>query len=61
MKAGNITVDVGKSGCGGIWFDQFELEKLNEPHEAAGYSLLDIERDESIVVGYARKRMCPKC
>jgi Zn-finger nucleic acid-binding protein len=61
IKAGNITVDVCKGGCGGIWFDQFELEKVGEPHEAAGESLLDIQRDESIVVDYAGKRMCPKC
>ena len=61
MKAGNITVNVCKDGCGGIWFDQFELEKVGEPHESAGESLLDIEQDESIVVDHARRKMCPKC
>ena len=61
MKAADITLDVCKGGCGGIWFDQFELEKVDEPHESAGEVLLDIERDESTVVDHTGKRMCPKC
>ena len=31
-----ITLDVCEGGCGGIWFDNFELEKVDEPHESAG-------------------------
>ena len=30
MVAGEITVDVCKGGCGGIWFDHFELQKVDE-------------------------------
>jgi len=26
-------VDVCQNGCGGIWFDNFELEKVDEKHE----------------------------
>jgi uncharacterized protein len=56
-----ITVDVCQGGCGGIWFDQFELKKLDEPHEHAGEELLEIERDGAVVVDHNERRHCPKC
>lgn len=43
-KFGEVFVDVCDGGCGGIWLDCFELDKLDEPHEAAGAQLLDLER-----------------
>lgn len=58
---GDIVVDVCRNGCGGIWFDNFELEKVDEKHEAAGESLLNIERDENVKVDYSVIRACPKC
>ncbi len=61
MVVGDVAVDVCKGGCGGIWFDQFELEKFDEPHESAGESLLDIERDESIIVDHTKRLKCSKC
>ena len=61
MTVGDVKVDVCKGGCGGIWFDWFELKKFDEPHESAGESLLDIERDESIAVDHTKKLNCPKC
>jgi Zn-finger nucleic acid-binding protein len=61
MTVGDVTVDVCKGGCGGIWFDNFEFKKFDEPHESAGEALLDIERDESTVVDPTAKRNCPKC
>lgn len=56
-----ITVDVCRGGCGGLWFDRFELEKFDEPHESAGEALLDIETDESLVIDHDQRRTCPKC
>ncbi len=56
-----IVVDVCENGCGGIWFDNFELGKVDEQHESAGESLLDIARDENVVVDYTQKRICPRC
>jgi len=61
VQVGNVTVDACRGGCGGIWFDAFELERVDEENEAAGEPLLHFERDESIVVDTARKRQCPKC
>ena len=48
-------------GCGGIWFDHYELAKVNEAAEAAGEGLLDVERDASLEVDLERRRLCPKC
>ena len=61
MTAGDVEVDICKNGCGGIWFDNFELEKFDEPHESAGEALLEIERDESLVLDPAKRLKCPKC
>ena len=56
-----ITVDVCKGGCAGIWFDNFEFKKFDEPHEATGTELLDIETNEKIQVDHSARRNCPKC
>jgi len=61
MTVADITVDVCKGGCGGIWFDQYELSKVDEPHESLGEHLLDVERNGDIKVDHTRKRMCPRC
>ncbi len=61
MKAGNVTVDVCSGGCAGIWFDNFELEKMDEPQESAGEALLDVPRAKGVRVDHDQKRSCPKC
>jgi Zn-finger nucleic acid-binding protein len=61
MTVADITVDVCNRGCGGIWFDRFELQKVDEPRESAGESLLEIEKDQGISVDHSRRRKCPKC
>jgi len=61
MTVEGVTVDVCGGGCGGIWFDNFELKKVDEQHEAAGEALLEADRDESIVVDHGKRRKCPVC
>ncbi len=61
VQTGGITVDVCKGGCGGMWFDQLELKRLDEPHESAGQILLDIEVDPGVSVDRSERRKCPKC
>lgn len=61
MQAGEVTVDICKEGCGGIWFDNFELKKFDEPHESEGEILLDIPKKNSLKVDVQGKRGCPKC
>ena len=59
--AGPVSADVCEGGCGGIWFDQLELRKLDEPHESAGESLLAAPRSPDVRVDRTQRRKCPKC
>jgi len=60
-QMGEIVVDVCENGCGGIWFDNYELQKVDERHEAAGEQLLNIPRDPNAKVEQGKQRTCPKC
>jgi len=58
---GGVKVDVCKNGCKGVWFDWFELTKLDEKNEGFGNTLqeaLDYTRTNE--EGRA-KINCPKC
>jgi hypothetical protein len=52
---------VCNGGCAGIWFDNYELDKVDERHEAAGEALLRIPRHPAAVVDYSLLRTCPRC
>ncbi len=57
----DLTVDVCEGGCGGIWFDNRELQKVDEAHEAAGEPLLDVAHDPQRSVDRSKRYMCPRC
>jgi len=63
VNAGNVMVDVCLGGCGGIWFDNFELQKLDEPEELAGNLLVQVNVAErtAVAADRSKKRRCPKC
>lgn len=61
IQARGIPVDVCRGGCGGVWFDKFEFRKFDEPHEFAGETLLEVEKDDSAQVDHAASRLCPRC
>jgi Zn-finger nucleic acid-binding protein len=60
-QVGSMTVEICVGGCGGIWFDAFELQRVDDEIEAAGDPLLHIKRDKNIHVDAARRRNCPRC
>ncbi len=60
-RTSSVLVDVCEGGCGGIWFDAFELSKVDDQDEQAAEALLNIHRDERLMVDHARKRECPRC
>jgi Zn-finger nucleic acid-binding protein len=60
VQVGTVNVDVCRA-CGGIWFDAFELQRVDEEHETAGDWLLQVEREPRIQVDTQRKRECPRC
>ncbi|WP_051327520.1 zf-TFIIB domain-containing protein [Desulfatibacillum aliphaticivorans] len=61
MTAGDVKVDACQNGCGGIWFDRFELKKLADPRESDGESLLELNRDPEVSVDLEARKKCPAC
>ncbi len=55
-----LVVDACRGGCGGLWFDNFELQKADDWHERLGESLLAIESNPQVAIVPGR-RSCPKC
>ena len=56
-----INVDVCLDGCGGILFDNRELEKCDEAHENASEVLEAIEGKEFEEVDTSKSIECPVC
>jgi Zn-finger nucleic acid-binding protein len=61
VQVGGVNVDVCQGGCGGTWFDAFELQRLEKLAISAGGSILNIVRDPAVQVDPGRKRECPRC
>ncbi len=58
---GGVKVDVCKHGCKGMWFDWFELSKLDESNEGLGVAL-DEALDQPRASDEGRGKLdCPKC
>jgi hypothetical protein len=56
-----LTVDVCAGGCGGIWFDNFELQKVDDASEKLGDQLLEVPVDPNVRVDQTQRYRCPKC
>jgi Zn-finger nucleic acid-binding protein len=59
MEAEGITADVCAGGCGGIWFDWFELTRVDEVDESAGEKFLEVERDPTLKPDLSKRIRCP--
>lgn len=60
FEAGGLKVDICRDGCGGVWFDWFELSKVDEPSEEVGNALLALCPQTGVTPGSAQ-RQCPRC
>jgi len=60
VKAGDIAVDYCKSGCGGVWFDEQELQKIDNGDEFNAVDLVNIT-SPSVSVDSDKIRKCPLC
>lgn len=58
---GGVKVDVCKDGCKGIWFDWFELSKLDEKNEGLGNALKQALNYPRINDEKRAQVNCPKC
>lgn len=61
IRVAGLAVDVCAGGCGGIWFDAFELKQVEELPASAANELISIQRDPIVQVDLHRKRSCPRC
>jgi hypothetical protein len=61
IKVGSVKIDVCHGGCGGIWFDAFELERVERAQHGAGGSLVRVTRAPALSVDFSLKRDCPRC
>ena len=55
-----LAVDACRGGCGGIWFDNFELKKVDEAAEKLGATLAALEFNPKAAM-VQHKRPCPRC
>lgn len=61
VKLGNIEVEISEKS-GGIFFDQFELERFDEQHEIEGEVLIKhLNKFETVAVKEDARIKCPKC
>lgn len=61
MELRGVKVDACHGGCGGLWFDAFELQRVDEQAEVSSEHLLRIQTNPKIRVDFSRKRDCPRC
>ena len=54
-------VDICESGCKGIWFDWFELERLDEKSEGIGQALAQALASDRHKDDHRGQIKCPKC
>lgn len=61
LKAGSVTLDACHGGCGGIWFDHRELDKVNREHPEPDAKIAEVARDPGLQVAENPHRHCPRC
>ena len=61
VKVGGITVDISEA-CGGVFFDNYELEHFDEKHERRGEVLVEhLKKFVPLQVNLKERISCPKC
>ena len=59
-RLGGVAIDVCLGGCGGAWFDAFELQRV-AADEHASEDLANVTRNPRLKMESQRKRDCPRC
>ncbi len=59
--AGSIEVDLCDDGCGGMWFDEFELRKFDDGQEMDADKLLNAKKSPDFYADPNVPKACPKC
>lgn len=61
VTVSGITVDICKQGCGGIWFDNMELQRMDDRDESPGALLEQVPVSPVATPDRSQRRTCPKC
>ena len=61
LEVASITVDACLDGCAGIWFDLFELQKVEAQLQGPARVLLTLQKQPGVTVNPSRRRKCPRC
>jgi Zn-finger nucleic acid-binding protein len=61
VMLGAVAIDVCEGGCGGIWFDNAELAKVEQEHHAAPDILVRVQRRDATKPAGRRSMHCPRC
>lgn len=61
INAGTLTIDACRGGCGGLWFDPFELAKLDREPESARLTAEHYNEPMGVETDARRRRRCPRC
>lgn len=61
MPEAKVNIDICLDGCGGIFFDNRELEKFDETHESVNEILEAVKGREFKEVDSEETRICPIC
>jgi hypothetical protein len=59
IPAGPVKAEACGGGCGGLWFDQLELLKLDQRNETVDPAVFDVERAGNVSVS-EEPRTCPR-
>lgn len=60
VAAGDVKVQACKGGCGGLWFDEWTLRKVDQPDQSAGEVLLTIPQNPGVKIDQSERRKCPR-
>mgnify|MGYP000956420348 CR=1 FL=1 len=61
LKVGPVILDACQQGCGGIWLDAQELDRINQTIPAVAPLFAEVERAVGIQVDEKRVRQCVRC
>lgn len=61
VNISGVEIDFCRNGCKGVWFDNYELIKLDELHEGQGPILEEILTAPPVDDTRSEKLICPRC
>src|SRR5204863_8206179 len=56
QSVSEVKVQTCKGGCGGLWFDEWTLRKVDQPDQSAGEALLHNEQNPAMKLDGEQRR-----